>query len=405
MDQTATGEKSSYARDVKMLLNYVVEAFQYSSNIQTMQKRLDESKNGLNQNLAGADELMTYVDKLVKAGKAKFGEDLFSETATKLTEFSGAAIDQFKNKLSLSTGSKISETEGSISSEKTKFQKSIESYLSTLDQPLIQRKVRIKWANGTYDARAIYSSSVKIAVAAGRKSLLGKKAEQQETEEINLEYEFFLRSDDIDLFKDALSFSDFEKGLRIPVRHAVSWISKEAVLDMEKVDRYFLSQAEVAGNNLIAEFEDEDKDTRFKFVFTRGDSQEFLNVEFADSQGSVDLSSQPALAQGVDEDKLKSIMKTIFDAVKELLNHRAKLASLVVNSENIIGTNNASLFLASMIKFLSAYHGRSFHDVILEKSDQADGNLSMEYVKTRLDLLGAASAKFLELMERDYHIQ
>lgn len=405
METVSSEEKPGFSRDCRMLFNYLVDAFQCTVNLDSYQKRLDETNSKLKLDLSSVEELKAYVEDLVKTGNTKFGQDLFKETSLKLTEFSTAALEQFKSRISTAASQKVVEIEGSLASEKTKFLKDVEAYLASLVQPTIQSKIAVKWNDGSYEGKASYSLSTKLSAQQSpqKKGILKSRETQSQTPEtLTFEYQFLLRADDIDLFKDTFYFSDFEKGMKIPVRHAVSWITKEAVVDTEKVDKYFLSNAEFSGNSLIVEFADKDKASKFKLVYHTADSESFLNVEYSDESGTVDLLSQPALNQNLDSDKLKEIMQMILESVSELIKHRSKLVALSINSEDILASNNSSLLLSSMIKFLSAYYGRAIGEIITDQPQSNNGLISTEFVKSKLQLLGDSGAKFGEMLQRNY---
>lgn len=408
METVSSDEKPGFSRDCRMLFNYLVDAFQCTINLATYQRKLDETNSKLKLDLNSVEDLKSYVQDLNKTGTVKFGPELFKETGSKITEFSTAALEQLKAKISTAVNQKVIDIEGSIASEKTKFMKDVEAYLASLVQPTIQSKTTVKWNDGSYEGKALYSVSTKISPnhAAQKKGILkSRESQPQVSESLSLEYQFLLRTDDIDLFNDTLYFSDFEKGMKIPVRHAVSWITKEAVVDSEKVDRYFLNFAEFSGNSLIAEFADKDKAAKFRLVYHTADSESFLNVEYSDASGTVDLQSQPALNQNLETDKLKEIMKVILGPVSELVKHRSKLVSLSINSEDILSNTNSSLLLSSMIKFLSAFYGKSVAEIISDQPTPPEGMISSEFVKSKLQLLGDAEGRFSEMLEHNYSLK
>lgn len=408
METTSSEEKPGLPKDLRAMLTYLVDAHQCSTNIADYQKKLEEANNRLKQDIASADSLKTYTDEMIKAGNAKFGQDTFLETGSKISEFSTAALEQFKSRISAAANKKLTDIQNSITTEKTKFLKDAEAYLATLTQPTIQNKIIVRWLDGSYEARASYSVSTKFSpssVQQKRGILKPKEFSTPVVETLSLDYQFLLRADDIDLFRKTLYFSDFEKGMKIPVRHAVSWITKEAVVDSERIDRYFLSSAELSGNSLISEFADKDKESKFKLIYHTGDAENFLTVEYTDGAGSVDLSSQPALNQNLDSDKLKGIMKQIYTATAELVNHRSRLVSLSVNSDDILSTSNAPLFMSTMIRFLSSFYGSALAEAISDQAEQGGGKVPAEFVKSRLQLLGDASSQINEMLQRNYSLR
>ncbi len=404
METDPLGEKSGFSRDCKMLFNYLVDAFQCKINLVANQKKYDEVNTKLKLDLNTAEDLKSYVQDLVKMGNEKFGQELFKETGSKLTEFSTAAIEQLKSKISTASSQKAIDIEGLIASERTKFMKDVEAYLASLKHPIIQRNITVKWVDGSYEAKAHYSVSIKVSTQNGqeKKRFHRNKDESQVAESLTFDYEFLLKANDLDLFKETLYFSNFEKGMKIPVRHAKSWITKEAVIDNEKIDRYLLSSAELSGSNLIAEFSEKDKDSKFKLVYHTAESENFLSVEYSDRSGAVDILSQPVLTQNLETEKLKEIMSTILDSTSELVGHRSKLISLAINSTDVISNFNASLLFSSMIKFLSAFYGKAISDIISDSPNPPDDMISSDYVDSKLQLLGDAADKFSEMLQHNY---
>lgn len=401
-------ERAGLSRDLRALLTYLVDAYQCSMNMADYRKKLDEAGARLKKDIVSADSLRTYTDDLIRNGNSMFGQDTFGETGSKIGEFSTAALEQFKARMTTASNQKIAEIGESVSSEKMKFLKDMEAYLSTLTQPIIQNRLSVRWHDGSYEARATYSVSTKFSPSSPqqRRGLLKpREVQNQVVETLSIEYQFLLRADDIDLFSNTLYFSDFEKGIKIPVRHAVSWVTKEAVVDSERADRYFLNSAELSGNALIAEFADKDRDAKFKLVYHTGDSENFLNVEYSDGAGSVDVSSQSVLNQSLDSAKLKGIMNQIYTATAELVNHRSRLVSFSVNSEDVLSMDNASLVLSAMIRFLSSFYGRALSDAISDRPDAGSGNVTSEFVRSRLQLVGDASPGVNEMLQRNFSVR
>jgi len=135
-----------------------------------------------------------------------------------------------------------------------------------------------------------------------------------------------------------LEFSKFEKGLKIAVRLGKTWLKSELVPGYEKLDQYVLSSAEVSKTNTVATFIHEQSEKKFTFVYSKSETQSFIEVKYEDSQGSVDVNADPQLNKYLETEPLKYALENLTLALLELERHKMRLTKLVQDENDLLSS-------------------------------------------------------------------
>jgi hypothetical protein len=245
------------------------------------------------------------------------GEDLddeFRELISKIEEFADTAALQTKRVLEQKFEKQKEELKEEAEAYRIKALKSIETFLSSDPLPILDKRVTLKAVGGAYEARVRYTCAEKI------------------------EYEFLLDTKNVDLFQNSLEFSKFEKGLKIAVRLGKTWLKSELVPGYEKLDQYVLSSAEVSKTNTVATFIHEQSEKKFTFVYSKSETQSFIEVKYEDSQGSVDVNADPQLNKYLETEPLKYALENLTLALLELERHKMRLTKLVQDENDLLSS-------------------------------------------------------------------
>ena len=240
----------------------------------------------------------------------------------------------------------------------------MQAFLSNDPLDILDYSIGIKWVNGAYEGIARYSC------------------------QNGIEYDFTLNIRDFEMLKESLKFSTLEKGLKIPVRSASTWIGKEPQLDYEKLDRYNLVSTTINKGNLFVVFQDFEKSSSFTFVMSRGTENSFLSVEYKDENGSMDITSQPAMNNTLEIERIEDPLDRIYGTLLELEQNRLKLSKLSVNGNDIL-SGPSYLEFGRIVFGLMKENFKEYISTLSEKNSDPSVNngFSKSYVRDRLRVL------------------
>lgn len=302
--------------DNAMLFQSVVidlyEAVMFSNRQEMASRQVDELLSRQAERLGDVDELQRDIAKLLKHYFETNLTESFKQTSEAITKFSKTALDQYKDKVRQEFHGRELEIEESNSSYATKAIKGIESFLFSEPFPINESSTFIKFVEGGYQA-------VRRVKCAG-----------------NVDYDIILNTSRIELLDEELYFSHLSKGLQIPIRQSTSWISKETVVDKEKLDSYKLVNAEYAHGTLITLFRDEESRSDFRFVLSGAEKQPVLSIEYRDEQESVDIYAHPALQNYVNSRAVNMALLKLLNSIKLLRTSPVKVQSLTLEEEDIL---------------------------------------------------------------------
>lgn len=393
MEQTAV--KPNPSDMIKNLLTNPVQAVISMNSNKDLISRAESSRNDVKSKMSLVESLPGELSKFMKSLIQPGTIPLADEMIDKIYKFAEAAVSQYKVGIGDSLTKEVSEIESSYSKERDKAIGAVDSYLQGLTIPPDSRKIVLKLSSGAYDSRGSYKITRKFEKPIVRRGFISKTTDVL-TETVDLSYEFSLRTGDVDIFKSVVYFSSISKGFKLPVRSATSWVSKEAVIDYEKLDKYLLTEGELSGNTLTLSFTSDQGDHTVKLSYSFYEDNPILGIQFNDGTQAVDILTQPALANVVDTATLSQIMSTFYRTVSELGNHRQKLTKLVVNDLDVLSTLDFQGFLLHMSKLVAAEVNR------IRQAAPDTGSmapiLDSDFVRERLALLGPVSAEIAEIL-------
>ncbi len=393
MEQTAV--KPNPSDMIKNLLTNPVQAVISMNSNKDLISRAESSRNDVKSKMSLVESLPGELSKFMKSLIQPGTIPLADEMIDKIYKFAEAAVSQYKVGIGDSLTKEVSEIESSYSKERDKAIGAVDSYLQGLTIPPDSRKIGLKLSSGAYDSRGSYKITRKFEKPIVRRGFISKTTDVL-TETVDLSYEFSLRTGDVDIFKSVVYFSSISKGFKLPVRSATSWVSKEAVIDYEKLDKYLLTEGELSGNTLTLSFTSDQGDHTVKLSYSFYEDNPILGIQFNDGTQAVDILTQPALANVVDTATLSQIMSTFYRTVSELGNHRQKLTKLVVNDLDVLSTLDFQGFLLHMSKLVAAEVNR------IRQAAPDTGSmapiLDSDFVRERLALLGPVSAEIAEIL-------
>ncbi len=393
MEQTAV--KPNPSDMIKNLLTNPVQAVISMNSNKDLISRAESSRNDVKSKMSLVESLPGELSKFMKSLIQPGTIPLADEMIDKIYKFAEAAVSQYKVGIGDSLTREVSEIESSYSKERDKAIGAVDSYLQGLTIPPDSRKIVLKLSSGAYDSRGSYKITRKFEKPIVRRGFISKTTDVL-TETVDLSYEFSLRTGDVDIFKSVVYFSSISKGFKLPVRSATSWVSKEAVIDYEKLDKYLLTEGELSGNTLTLSFTSDQGDHTVKLSYSFYEDNPILGIQFNDGTQAVDILTQPALANVVDTATLSQIMSTFYRTVSELGNHRQKLTKLVVNDLDVLSTLDFQGFLLHMSKLVAAEVNR------IRQAAPDTGSmapiLDSDFVRERLALLGPVSAEIAEIL-------
>jgi len=309
------GANFDTVKTVKQLMFNLVDAVVYSKKSKELTQEAEERAKIFEKKTKKLDALIKELDETLRSySKGEDLDDEFRELISKIEEFADTAALQTKRVLEQKFEKQKEELKEEAEAYRIKALKSIETFLSSDPLPILDKRVTLKAVGGAYEARVRYTCAEKI------------------------EYEFLLDTKNVDLFQNSLEFSKFEKGLKIAVRLGKTWLKSELVPGYEKLDQYVLSSAEVSKTNTVATFIHEQSEKKFTFVYSKSETQSFIEVKYEDSQGSVDVNADPQLNKYLETEPLKYALENLTLALLELERHKMRLTKLVQDENDLLSS-------------------------------------------------------------------
>ncbi|PSO00128.1 hypothetical protein B9Q11_00265 [Candidatus Marsarchaeota G2 archaeon ECH_B_SAG-F08] len=309
------GANFDTVKTVKQLMFNLVDAVVYSKKSKELTQEAEERAKIFEKKTKKLDALIKELDETLRSySKGEDLDDEFRELISKIEEFADTAALQTKRVLEQKFEKQKEELKEEAEAYRIKALKSIETFLSSNPLPILDKRVTLKAVGGAYEARVRYTCAEKI------------------------EYEFLLDTKNVDLFQNSLEFSKFEKGLKIAVRLGKTWLKSELVPGYEKLDQYVLSSAEVSKTNTVATFIHEQSEKKFTFVYSKSETQSFIEVKYEDSQGSVDVNADPQLNKYLETEPLKYALENLTLALLELERHKMRLTKLVQDENDLLSS-------------------------------------------------------------------
>lgn len=311
--QSKTPDNASLFRCV---ISDLYDAVMFTNRHEMTSTQIDELNNRRAERLSDVDELLREINRLLKHYFESNLSESFKQTSEAVTKFTKTALDQYKEKVNQEFTAREEEIEANKESYLTKALKGMESFLFADPIPIEESSTYIKFVAGGYQA-------VRKVQCQGR-----------------IKYDIILNTSRIEFLSEELYFSQLYKGVHVPIRQSTSWITKETVVDKEKLDSYMLVNAEYAHGTLITLFRDFESRSEFRFVLSGSEKQPVLSIEYKDEQESVDVFSHPALQNYVESPALLDALMKLLSSIKLLRTSPVKLSTLTIEEEDILTNQN-----------------------------------------------------------------
>lgn len=347
----------------RSVITDLYEAVLFSSRQDQSSSQIEELNSSRTEKFADVDELIKEVTQPLKKYFESNPSESFKQASDSIGKFVRKALEQYKEKLGIEFLARENEIESTNLSYVTKAQKGIESFLFSQPIPINESATYIKYVSGGYQA-------VRKVQCQGK-----------------VNYDIILNTAKIDLLEEPLYFSRLYKGLRIPIRQSTSWITKETVVDREKLDSYLLTSAEFAHGTTIAVFQDDENRSEFRFVLSGNGDHAVFALEYKDEQDSVDINSHPALQNYVDSSAVKEALLKLSSSIRLLRTNPVKISSLTVDGEDILTAQNFSKLSDRAFKLLSERIREGIEPFMKKKHVLEDLELDREKIAERLQFL------------------
>ena len=344
----------------------------YLKRSREQEQKINETKDLLDKRLIALETLKVDISDDVAKLKDVIGETRTSEISKQISDFSAAAVDQLKQKLSQEAQKQLATFSSDSESEKTKTVKSIEAFLSATPLQLIDRSTVVELQDATYAAKARYRC------------------------QDNIEYEFSLDTKLSPFFKYRFKPSQLDRTLKVPVGLGKSWLKKDLVADFRSLEQYVLKSAEATETSLVVECAAEDGDGQIKLVYTRHGSRVSLSIFSSDGGKTVDVTSEPSLNAHLDSDKFIRVMERIWLSVNELERRKVSLTKLVCDNKSILENLDCAEFFSKSWRVVA----KPIKEMMKSSSsDNPDYEiLDKKIVKEKLNALGPDAAEIAHLL-------
>ncbi|MEM3670241.1 MAG: hypothetical protein QW767_00640 [Thermoprotei archaeon] len=352
------------ARSLRKLLTNLVEATQHSTLFAEEKQSIEAARKESEERIEKIEEMKNEIQSVAQ----RYSEDdVFSEAGSKIVEFSEAVFSQMKERIQTELQDTLRQHMATLEAEKSKALKSLEAFFIGDPLPLLDRLLTLDKIENGYAASASYRCDPSI------------------------EYEFTLDSRESEMFRGHMPFSRLVKGARIPVRLGKNWLKKEAVPDYEKLDQYVLVQAELSQGHLIARFEREDGYS-VRFVYSKSEDHSSITVIYKDELGEVEVTSDPALSNRLEEAPLIAALEPLANEIVSLEGARVRLSKLKLEGTDVLSKLNCYELLITA--------SNSVSQLIRESLDSRDAmstdleswllsnNLGPDQIRERLKILG-----------------
>ena len=356
----------------KAFYQYLLDAIISKNEYENHKNLQDSLKSKQPQSIAEVDNLMVSLEKLLGDFKSTTVSGLFDDTEKEIQSLVGVSLEKFKRKLNDDYKNKINDLEGSMSASRTNSIKNIQAFLSMDFLKIIDANIFVKWIDGVYDAAVRY------------------------TAESAIEYDFSLNSRSSDLFKESLRFGFLEKGVKIPINSSSNWAGKEAQIDYEKIDKFYMVSASINKGNLFVEFADPDSNAKVTFVMSRGNENSFLSIEYKDDNQTVDVTSIPALNNMLEIDKIQVPLDRIYGTLKEIESNKTKLIRLVEDGIDILSTGSFRKLAVKIIE-IKKDALKSYINQIKERADK--DKITVDNLREKLKLAGEFGVQIANILD------
>ncbi len=362
-----TNKVADGASLVRRVLVDLVEAVLNYDRLRDSITKIDELKRRLNERVARERRISEDVDAVLHSYEKDEKIETFKIYGEAISSFVKSTLGEYEKKLTELLDNEVMSVNREIEGYRSSSIRSVEAFLSRDPISLLEAEISTRYIDGGYETRY--------------KCKCPK----------NLEYDFLLDSSEVEILKTRLSSGTLSKGLKLPARIGKTWVSKDPVIDFEKLDDYYLASASLSGTNLFATFTNEGTNSRFKFHSTVSEDASFLEIVYEDNLQNVVITSQPALNSNIEREAVSNMLGPIRLALLFLREHKLRLIRIFLGEVDVIAEMKIPDLVYTILEILSPQLQEETNRIVNDKRDPNQGQdklVTREFLLERLALLG-----------------
>lgn len=358
---------------LKQTATHLFDAVRYSNHARELEEAARSAEATRDAELSKLEGKLEELSKILASMKSGSAEAL-GQLSDQVREFLGTAKEQAEEKLRNKAKEQLEEHRARAYSERDKALKSLEAYLVSDPLPIIENVVQVRLVEGLYEAHSRYEC------------------------EGGIKYDFGLSAQNSRLFHQELSLSQFGYELKIPVRFSRALLKKGRVPGFERLDQYFLVNAETSDGRIHASFHKPGNGTSLKVVTSGSKQDDFVGIEYHDQSETVNVMNDHALAAYVDLASIRKAMGELVAGLGDVAEKKVALLRFSLDGEESLDNLDYQKILQSVLSVL----GPSYRGVLKKVSGKTGPvgkeGLSMSFVQERLKVLGGLSGPVSETL-------
>ena len=362
-----TNKAADGASLVRRVVVELVDAILNCDRLADSMAKIDGLKKGLNERVARERRISEEMDAVLRSYEKDEKIETFKIYSDAISSFVKSSLGEYEKKLTELLGNEIQKVNGEIEGYRSASIRSIEAFLSRDPISLLEAEISTRYVDGGYESRY--------------------KCKCPKT----LEYDFLLDSSEVEVLKTRLNSGTLSKGLKLPARIGKTWVSKDPVIDFEKLDDYYLASASLSGSNLLATFTNEETNSRFKFHSAVSEDTSFLEIEYEDNLQNVVITSQPALNNNIARETVSLMLGQIRLALLFLKEHKLRLIRIFLGEVDVIADMKIPDLVYTILEILSPQLQEETGRITTDRQDpnqSPDKLVTREFLLERLALLG-----------------
>ena len=356
------------AASLKQTVTHLFDAVKFSDHANELEESARSVEGELEAALTKLEAQTEDLYNMLAVMKTE-REPILKELGQQLDGFLGTAKEQAKNKLQRNASKRLDDFRRAIASEKDKALKSLEAYFASDPIPVIESVIQVRLTEGIYEARSRYEC------------------------EGGVKYDFRLAAQNSKNFHQPFSLSQLGHELRVPVRFSRALLSKTRTPGFERLDQYTLSDAEVSGGRLRANFEKPGNGGKLKLLTSGIQGDGFIGLEYTDHIQSVNVMNDPALVAFVDIEAMKKAAGELVSELSDLSKSKVALLRLSVNGEQPLIDVNPREILDKVMGVMGSTYKASVRKVATGATGGASAELDLDFIKSRLKVLGGEMSR------------
>jgi hypothetical protein len=365
METRSQSEPPKELESLRELLTNLVDAVRYVQHADETEAKKREIEANVARQLQKIDEFVANLSGELDGLVGELETDSVKTAGPKISGFVQMAMEQAKEAISREGSRSVDELSSTVSLEKTKAMKSLEAFLASTPIPVIESVLSVRLVDSVYVAKCRYRCEGEI------------------------DYDFSLGTQNSKVFRQEFRLSRAEGPIKVPVRLGRTWSKKEPVPHFERLDRYFLTAAELTDGNLSIDLMSRDLGSRFRIVHSKGRNQDFSSIEFFDERGTVNVLKDPGLNTHLDFELIRSAIDNIKSELASLEKNKITVARLSAAGHDILENLSIFEFLKDVLKTMEpAYRGIIARISGGEALGAPGALVDLRMLKQRVKLLG-----------------